>query len=914
MMRFCFLCAALLVSFCHVALGVVTVKNLSVGSLRNAVGITTEKPKLSWQLHSNERGVEQTAYQILVASSSALLERGSGDVWDSGKVISFQSLDVLYGGTKLKTKQVYYWKVRIWDSKGTASEYSKVHSWEMGIGEDEWMGRWISASSIFDWMEFAIFREKFGRDTLTNAAPFLKKDFSCKSKVAKARLYVSGVGYQETYINGKKVGDHVLDPAFTRYDKTVLYTIFDVTGLLLNGQNTIGTLLGNGWYNMPTRSVWGFDKADWRGQPALKVQLEMTYEDGRTETIVSDDSWKATLSPIRFNSVFQGEVYDARLENPAYYKVGTSGLTWRPVTVVTGPQGKLQPQQMHPIREIYEITPVSITEPKPGRYVVDLGKNVSGYVRLKLKAPVGTKIIIKYGERLSSSGLVDQEHIAMYAFDKPFQTDTYIAKGSGEVEVWSPRFAYHGFQYMEIEGLPDRPGPETVKGVVVHTDFTSTGSFKCANPLLNSIYANTVNSYLTNYHGYPTDCPHREKNGWTGDAHLASEMAMYSFNVQSAYQKWLADIADEQRPSGEVAGIVPTAGWGYFFGNGPAWDCSLFLIPWYIYTYTGDRSSIESMYPSIRSYVNFLSTKADSNHIVSWGLGDWCPAKTVTPAEITSTAYYYTGARILGQIAGVLGKQEDAEKYAKLAKDIHKSFNLKFYKENGIYGNGSQTALACAIYQGLAGDHLSETLNSLVALVEANDNHLDCGILGTKYLINALLDNGRGDVAYRIINQRTFPSWGYWVEQGATTLWERWDGENSRNHPMFGDVGAWFYRALGGIRYNENAPGFKEVTLKPIFPKDIDWAEVTHESRYGQIESSWKRVGKRIQWRLVIPANTTATAFLPIGEASKLWENGKLVSSKDPNILVQSRSGNEKVVALKSGAYTISFEEVSDNK
>lgn len=908
-MRVCFLCAVVLISFCQVALGVVTVGNLSVGSLKKAVGIVAEKPKLSWQLQSNERGVEQAAYQILVASSPTQLDRNNGDLWDSGKVTSSQSLDVTYSGTKLKTKQVYYWKVRIWDSKGKVSEYSQAHSWEMGIGEEEWAASWISAPKIFDWMEFAIFREKYGYDTLMNAAPFLKRDFRCQSKVAKARLYVSGVGYHETYINGKKVGDHVLDPAFTRYDKTVLYTIFDVTDLLLTGSNTIGTILGNGWYNMPTRSVWGFDKADWRQQPALKAQLEITYEDGRTETIVSDNNWKATLSPIRFNSVFQGEVYDARLEKPGYYAVGNNDLKWQSVNVVAGPKGKLEPQQMPPIREIYEITPVAITEPQKGKYVVDLGKNISGYIKLRVKAKAGTRISIKYGERLTATKLVDQEHIAMYAFDKPFQTDTYIARGTGEEEVWSPRFTYHGFQYMEIEGLPDRPEPDKVKAVVVHTDFETIGSFKSSNTLLNQIYGNTVNSYLTNYHGYPTDCPHREKNGWTGDAHLASEVAMYSFNVQSAYQKWLNDIADEQRPSGEVAGIVPTAGWGYFFGNGPAWDCSLFLIPWYIYSYTGDRSAIESLYPSIRRYVDFLSTKADSNHIVSWGLGDWCPAKTVTPAEITSTAYYYTGARILGQMAEVLGNKEDAQKYGELAKVIGKAFNQKFYKGNGSYGNGSQTALACAIYQGLAEEHLTETLNSLVAMIEANDNHLDCGILGTKYLINALLDNGRGDVAYRIINQRTFPSWGYWVEQGATTLWERWDGENSRNHPMFGDVGAWFYRALGGIRYNENSPGFKEISLKPIFPKDINWNEVRHESRYGLIESSWKRVGKRIQWRITIPPNTSATVFLPTNDVGKLLENGKLVNRNDLNCSVKSYSGNQKVVALKSGTYRLSFEE-----
>ncbi len=883
------------------------VGKLITGSMVNPIGIDAPAPLLSWQLESNEHGFQQTAYQILVASTEANLLQDIADVWDSRKVSSITSLDVPYKGKTLKSKQRYFWKVRIWDQQDKVSSYSSVSFWEMGLlHETDWVGKWISAPRILDWAKFASKREEENVDEVFSAAPMFRKAFSIKGNVKSARFYISGLGYNVSYLNGKKISDHILDPAFTRYDKTVLYTTFDVSGMLQSGENVLGVVLGNGWYNMFTRAVWGFDQAAWRNIPTLIAQLEVLYEDGSKSSISSDDSWKVSAGPITFNSVFQGEFYDARKEVPGWNMAAFKDTEWPYALAVSGPLGVKKPQLIPPIRETAELIPKSVTEVGKGKYVFDMGRNIAGYARLKIQAPAGTEISLIYGERLSKTGEVDQEHIAMYSMDKPFHTDKYTCKGEG-LETWNPSFVYYGFQYVEVHGLSAKPKLNNLTGIVVHTDLETAGKFECSNELFNQIQSNTRNSYLNNFHGFPTDCPQREKNGWTGDAHLAAEMGLYNFKSQQAYQKWLMDIVDEQRPSGEIPGIVPTAGWGYFFGNGPAWDSAFMLIPWYLYQYNGDKEILEKLYPHLKRYVNFLSTKADAEHIISWGLGDWCPAKTQTPVELTSTAYYFVDVQILSKIATLLGKTDDAAQYAVRADVIKKAFNKRFYKGNGIYGNGSQTSMACAIYQGLADENLEVTVAALVEAVKEKDYHLDCGILGTKYLLHALSDHGHADVAYRIVNQRTFPSWGYWISQGATTLWERWDGSASRNHVMFGDVSAWFYKALGGISPAKDGAGYKKILLKPYFQSELKWVKASHDSPYGQIQSNWENKNGVIKYSIVIPHNTTAQVHLPNLKGKKIYESNKLILKGNKDLKIVERSDQELVLETSSGSYSFNI-------
>lgn len=886
------------------ASGQINVGQLSIEYLNNPVGIDVAEPRFSWMLESKERNVLQTAYQLLVALSPEKLNEGQADIWNSGKVLSGESVLLPFRGHSLASRQRYYWKVRVWDARDRASAYSEAAFWEMGLlRPNDWEAKWIKAPKVYDWASFVAQRKAAIREGGTensDPAPQFRKTFQVSKKVSQARLYISGVGYNVPSLNGQRIGDRLLDPAFTRYDKTVLYSTYDLTEKIQPGENVLGVVLGNGWYNMFTKDVWGYDHAPWRGEPALLAQLEVVYEDGSKQNIVSDQSWKVAPGPILFNSIRQGEAYDARKETQRWNRPGFDDKRWYQPLEGGGPTGQLKAQMIQPIQATERIVPRSVAQPKPGVYVFDLGKNIAGFAALNVNAPAGTEITLRYAERLSPDGRVDQTDIAQHVAGKMVQTDKYICKGGG-METWCPSFMYHGFQYVEVSGLPEAPGKDLLTGVVVHTAMETAGSFACSNPLFNAIQQAALNSYQSNFMGYPTDCPQREKNGWTGDAHLAAEMGLYNFKGQNAYTKWLEDIADEQRPTGEVPAIVPTAGWGYFWGNGPAWDNAMVLIPWYLYQYSGDKGILQKMYLHIKRYVDYLSTRAEG-HIVKIGLGDWAPAKTKTPVEVTSTAYYYMDAALLSRMAGVLGYSGDKENYAGLSRQIHDAFNKQFYQGKGIYDAGSQTALACALYQGLSEDHLDETVAALVRAVKNSDDHLDCGILGTKYLLHALSDNGRSDVAYKIVNQRTFPSWGNWIEQGATTLWEQWNGTESRNHIMYGDVSAWFYRNLAGIAPDDRQPGFKQIIFRPYFAPDLTWVKATHQSLYGEISAGWKREGNAINYTITIPANTKGEIVLPADK--KIAVNGQTLSGLQLDYKVDKKK-NLTSFPLGSGTYVI---------
>ena len=882
----------------------IKVKDLTVEYFSNPVGIDITEPRLSWKIESKERDFRQSAYQILVATSENKLNEKNADVWNEGKIISSSSILNSLKGKALLSGKRYFWKLKVWDQNNRATEFSETAFWEMGLLKNaDWQAKWISAPKVFKWQDFSAQRQKIIKDPalddIATPAPQFRKSFLLNKRTKQARLYISGVGYNVPYLNGERVGDHVLDPAFTRYDKTVFYSTYEVTKQIQSGENVLGVVLGNGWYNMFDKAVWGFDHAPWRADAAVKAQLEIVFEDGSKQIISSDETWKVSPGPIVFNSIRLGEYYDATKETKGWNTIGFDDKQWYEPLLVSGPLGKLKAQMIEPIRIRERIKPVSIGSPAPGVYIFNLGRNIAGFAELKINAPKGTAITLRYGEVLYENGNLNQEKISRYSVNKNFQTDKYICKGEG-LETWHPEFVYHGFQYIEVTGLATKPDLESITGLIVNTDLESVGNFSCSNEMFNKIQQSTLNSYLGNFHGYPTDCPQREKNGWTGDAHLAAEVGLYNFKAQNAYSKWLKDFSDEQRPSGEVPAIIPTSGWGYAWGNGPAWDNAMVLIPWYLYQYSGDQRILEQMYPNIKKYVDYLTTKAN-NHILSIGLGDWVPVKTTTPIEVTSTAYYYVDAFLISKMATLLGKKEDAAKYQELSKKIKQAFNDKFYKGNGMYDKGSQTALSTVLYQGLATDE-NLTTNALASAVKAADDHLDCGILGTKYLLHALADNGKPDLAYKIINQRTYPGWGYWMEQGATTLWENWDGSDSRNHIMFGDVSAWFYKNLGGISPDDAQPGFKQINFKPYFAPDLNWAKSSHQSMYGEIISDWRREGNSIIYTINIPSNTTGLISLPKNENMSI--DGKPLAKLALVGSLQEDNGLSKF-RLGSGTYQI---------
>jgi alpha-L-rhamnosidase len=906
--------------------------------LKDPLGMDEVRPRLTWRvegggrktevengkseignLKDTPRGVKQVAYQILVASSEERLARDEGDLWDSGKVESDQSLHVEYAGKPLSSRMECFWKVKVWTASAlnpeprtlNPSSWSAPARWTMGLlAPAEWQAKWIGAPT----------------DDMVEPAPMFRKTFSADKKIKSAMVFVSGLGYYELRLNGAKVGDHVLDPKFTRYDRRALYVTHDVTGQVKRGGNVLGVMLGNGWYNYHTGNAWIFDAAPWRAKPKLLLQLELEFTDGTRQTVVSDESWRYATGPVRFDGMLNGDVYDARLERDGWDAPGYDDAAWAAARVVDAPKGALTAQRMQPIRVTRVIKPVRVTQPKPGVYLYDLGQNIAGTARLTVTGPAGTEVKLQYAERLHDDGTLNQGNMSRFCKTGEFQTERYTLKGEG-TEVWNSRFMYHGFQYVQVTGFPGEPKPENLEALVMHTDVDRVGAFESSNELLNRIQQATRWSYVNNLHGHPTDCPNREKNGWTGDAHLAAETGLYNFDTPAMYTQWMLDFQDEQKPTGELPGIIPTGGWGYAWGNGPAWDSAYILIPWYLYQYHEDARILARHYGNMKRYVDYLTTRA-RNGIVSFGLGDWCPAKTVTPANVTSTAYYYVDAMILARSAELLGKTDDAAKYTRLADTIRSAFNREFLdRKTKRYANGSQTALSCALYQGLVDPADREAVvEHLVTEVERRNNHLDCGILGAKYLLHALSENGHADLAYRVATQTTFPSWGHWIQQGATTLWENWNGEGTHNHVMFGDISAWFFNTLAGIRLDPSAPGFKRIIIKPSVLAlsgvegvgDLTWVKCHYDSMYGRIVSNWRIApstsllrpgsgqvragGGALVMEVEIPPNTTATVFVPATEASLVTESRR-PAAEAPGVRFLRMEPHAAVYAVSSGRY-----------
>jgi alpha-L-rhamnosidase len=891
-----------LLFFCISAYSQVTVADLRCNHTTNPIGIDDVKPMLSWKLASNENAISQVAYQIIVGLEN---NPETKVVWNSGKVTSSQSAFVSYAGKRLEYGKRYYWKVKVWDNKGRESSFSDVAFWETTLDGSNWKADWISAPAVFDFAKlnrdrYAVIRG--AKADFLEPLPLLRKSFSVNERVKQARLYIAAPGFHETYINGKKLGDDVLNPSFTNYDKTVLYNVYDVTAHVKPGENAAGVMLGNGWYNSTSKEVWGFDKAPWRDDPTLRFQLEIEYTDGTKQLVLSDASWIAKQGPITFSAVRQGEYYDARLEVEKWSEAGIDEKSWTAVRKVQGPVGTLRPQLIPATKVMKTFSPVQTKELPNGDIVYDFGQNIAGFVNVTLSGEKGSRVQFLYAEKINAKGEADQSGINNLLADSLFQVDRYTLNGSGD-ETWSPRFVYHGFRYIQVSFKGQKPSIKSITSSATHTSFEDAGSFSCSNELINKIQNATQWSYRNNFVGFPTDCPQREKNGWTGDAQLACETGLTNFNSFTSYQKWSVDIKDEQQPNGSLPGIIPTAGWGYYWGNGPAWDIACVVTPWTSYLYTGDTRALSDNYDVIKKYVDYMNSRSPEL-ITEFGLGDWIPVKTETPVGITSTGYFYYGASTLAKIAGILGNNADEKKYGMLASLIKAAFNKKFFNEKAMtYGNGSQTALSCALFHGLVPDKYRQKIyQKLVEAVHAKDDHIDVGVLGARYIQHALTDQGNAELAYKLVAAKTYPGWGYWIENGATTLWEDWKGEASLDHIMFGDVSSWFYKALGGIRPDEKDPGYKHFFIKPEFVSDLTWVKSSYESSYGTIISNWKREGKTITHDVTVPANSQASYVVAVKNRSGVRVNGKSLAE---GAFETGTSDGKLFIKLPSGTYSV---------
>lgn len=734
---------------------------------------------------------------------------------------------------------------------------------------NNWKGTWITNTE----------------DTTATKAPYFRKTFSTQKKVVKATAYVAGVGYHIVYINGKPVTDAVLEQAYTRYDKRLLYKVYDVSALLSSGsRHSIAAELGNGWYNVQSHAVWGFQSAPWRKTPRLLLDLVITYNDGTTDIIATDDTWKCSTGPSQFNSLYCGEIYDARQEIPGWNATGFNDSGWKPALKTQSPGGTLSEQLMPSIKIIRRIKPVSIHKVDKATYLFDMGQNFAGVATIKLQGKAGTKVTLHYGEVLTRDGKLDlkhnTEHMRSLPGDLPFQTDVYYLKG-GQQEVFTPRFTFHGFQYVQVTTDTDvKLDLRSIEGLFYSSAFEEAGHFTSSDTMINRLYEAARQSYRSNFLSIPTDCPQREKNGWTADAQISTEVGLWNYNSTPGYLKWLNDLRDAQTPEGGFPGIAPSNGWGYDRQGedeqtfGPAWGSALTMVTWYLYLYNGDTAVVKEHYPAIKRYTDVL-TKRSKGRLIGFGLDDWM-SLVKTPVTLTSTAYYYTVTDLTARMARIIGNKEDAAAYDKLSGEIRTAFNNVFLDPaTGLYKDSTLTALSAVVFHGLTPSGGEKSVaTQLEAQVVRKNYHADFGVLGTKYVLPTLSDHGYSETAFRMLTDTGYAGWGHWIANGATTLFEDWPGELSHNHIFFGDYCAWLYKTLAGIRPDENAPGFKHFFIQPAFVKSLHFVKADHNTRYGQIKVEWNRSGNRITLKAEVPEGTQATVRIPFkwikGNASKV--------------------------------------------
>ena len=851
--------------------------NLRCEYVENPLGLETKKPRFSWMLNSFRRGEYQTAYKVIVSKTLEGAEVCTGDAWDSGAVKSGEQANVEYGGEQLRSRQRYWWRVKCWDRDGVEGPWSRIAWFETALfSQEEWKACWVSGGQL------------------------LRCDFTLEGAPLKARAYVSGLGYYELRINGVRVGDRVLDPGWTAYERRVLYTTYDVTDLLTKGRNAVGLVLGHGRY-IP---AWGY------GSPRAIMQLEVEFREVDKVCVFTNALWKSSDGPIISDDVFNGEVYDARLEKSGWDSPGYDDSGWRQCSLVDPPGGSLtSAASCPPIKVTKTISATAMWTPKPGLYVFDLGQNFAGWVRLRVEGPRGSKVTMRYAELIDGEGMINVKPNR-----RAESTDAYFLKGEG-VEEFDPHFTYHGFRFVEITGFPGVPAICSLEGRVVNSDVESSGGFACSNPLINRIHQAVVWGQLSNLMSIPTDCPQRdERDGWTGDAHLTVEEACLNFWMPSFYEKYVADMVGAQLEDGAITNTVPE----YWEARpiDPAWGMAITVIPWALYRHYGDVRILEESYGAMVKWLRFLESKSADGILPFSKYGDWCaPGHTwpvETPGELVSSWVYYHDSLTLSKIARVLGREEDAIRYSAQAGGIREAFNRSYLKDDH-YATGSQTCDVLPLAQGMAPDEsVEKVLGHLVKSIDVErDGHLDTGIIGTRYILDALTVHGQAELAYRVLNQTSYPSLGYMIMERATTLWERWEnltggGMNSHNHIMFGSVDAWLYSSLAGIRMDERYPAYGRILIKPHPMEDLSHVAASVKTVRGVVSSEWSRRGDGLILRVVIPVNAEAEVYVPtqglrdpiVKELGELGDAERLREEKD-YVVFKVGSGNYTFEAVR---------------
>lgn len=878
------------------------VSNLKCEYASSPININSNNPRFSWNIFSEKRGEKQKAYQIFVSQNENMTEL----IWDSDKINSAKTNQIEYTGKKLESNSQYFWRVQIWN--GSREEtVSEVSTFETALlNSDDWIASWICADSTnIQTLPIGFMKNVNEQYTLSDTIKhngrslLLRNEFSRTKNIKHAKVYVTGLGYYELYLNGKRVGNHVLSPAKTNYSKEVLYDTYDVTSLLNKGKNVVGIHLGNGWFN-PYKKWWAEYRMQWFGSKRAIMQLHIEYENGGKEIISTNKTWKFHNGPVLYNCIYDGEYYDATKEIANWSNINFDDSNWGKVNIVKSSTGKLRSQTMEAIKVTQLLDPIKVNKPKPNVLVYDMGQNFSGWVKISVRGKRGTKLHLQFAEDINEDGTINttsNEHAKTEA--------TYVLKGDG-LETYEPRFTFFGFKYVEVTAEPSLPEIESIKGCVVYSNNKLTGNFECGNETINKIHKATVWSQKSNMLGYPLDCPQRdERLGWFGDAQVTAEEAMFNFDMPLFFNNWITGIRKNQdENSGDIPIISPRP---YIWDEGVEWSSTYIILIWQYYIYYGDENILSKNYEAMKRYINFLDSIAKDNILKQGWIGDWGSLvndwKEGEP-ESVPTAYYYWNSKILSKIATVLGKKVDSENYLNKSEIIKKAYNKRFFNPSkNEYHSGSQMANAFPLYLGLVPEkHKMAVLNNLVNdIINKNNGHLTTGVLGSKYMIDALTMEGRADVAYLLATQTGYPSWSDMVEK-YTTMCEFWTLKQSHNHVMTGSIDAFFYKTLAGFNLIENYPGCERIIIKPFIPESLPYVKASIETIAGRVSVDWENNKSELKIKIEIPTNVKANVYIPANDKSNIFE-GKTLAEKSKGVKYLNSTEDYVHFLVESGKY-----------
>lgn len=894
-----------IVLFVHtLTFGQIQVTQMLVENQQNPVGLDTKHPRFTWILAAESRDKSQTAYELRVAESEENLAKANRLLWDSKKVNSDQSTFVSYGGPALQSGQRYYWQVRVWDEAGMASDWSSVSYWQMGLLDPakEITAQWITPG----------YEESDRRES-----PVFRKEFNLSGKrIKKATAYITSHGLYEAWINGNRIGDAYLTPGWTSYNHRLQYQTYDVTNLLQSGGNTVGAILGSGWYRGSL--AWEGHNNIYGKDIALLFQLEVTYQNGKKEIIGSDGTWKSATGPVLFSEIYDGELYDSRLEMPGWTKPGFQE-TWVQAKVADFPKDHLIATYNEPVRKHEQIEPVQIFESPKGELIADFGQNIVGLVQLTVSGQKGQQVDLYHAEVLDKDGNFYTDNLR-----SADQKVSYILNGESD-QVFEPSFTFQGFRYVKLEGFPGTLRPENLTAIALYSDMPATGSFSCSDELINQLQSNIQWGQKGNFLDVPTDCPQRdERLGWTGDAQAFFRTAAYNRNVNNFFSKWMKDVALDQKENGSVPFVVPNV-LGVNAAGSAGWADVSTIIPWESYLLFGDKRMLAEQYPSMKAWVEYIRSQSEDNLWKSgFHFGDWLfysrnddrdGMSAITDKYFITQCFYAYSTQLLIQAAEALGRKQDVVTYAALLDKIKAAFLDEFMSPSGRLGPNTQTAYVLALYFDLLPEELrAQAAQRLVDNIRNYDTHLTTGFLGTPYLCHVLSRFDHEDVAYELLMQKTYPSWLYPVTMGATTIWERWDGikpdstfqtpsMNSFNHYAYGAIGDWMYRNIAGINAVASHPGYKEILIRPIPGGGLTQAEGSLKTYYGTIRSAWRQKEKETIYDISIPVNTTAIIELRAESVVQIQEGGKSLNSSDYLKVLEDGEGVLKIRA-GSGDYT----------